>query len=133
MVPFVSKSDKDASLSCCRVLLISMNTLNVRSSGNYCISSEFVRDRRLTHQARFLFVVLRSFASPSSAEPFPSVEELGVICGWNKATVAKYLNELARTGHVQKSQPSLEGRFGLNHYLLDESPEMPMIVRPPAS
>ena len=119
---FVCKSDKAANLSRCRVLLISMKTLNARDGGHYCISSELVHNRRLTSDARFLFVVLRSFADPSGAAPLPSFDELAVICGWNKARVDKYLNELARSGHVQKPQPPLEGQFGSDFYLLDESP-----------
>ena len=122
MMLFVCKSDKAANLSRCRVLLISMKTLNARDGGHYCISSELVHNRRLTSDARFLFVVLRSFADPSGAAPLPSFDELAVICGWNKARVDKYLNELARSGHVQKPQPTLEGQCGSEFYLLDEFP-----------
>lgn len=101
---------------------MSKDVLRVRGSKwHYSISKEFVCDRSLSRHARFLFIVLRSYASPISPAPFPSVSTLCALLHVNKDTLAKYMRELVARGHVQKDQRKLEQhRFGSNTYYLDE-------------
>jgi len=99
------------------------STLRVRGIWNYSISKDFVCDTSLSRHARFLFVVLRSFASPTSPSPFPKVTTLCHLLDVNRDTLAKYMQELVDKGHVEKEQRLMGGNvFGSNQYYLDEFP-----------
>lgn len=88
------------------------------------IGESFLRNKAITPQARFLFILLKSYTNNKRKEAFPSIKTLTTLTGWSSDTIIKYLNELEVTGFMKKTREGRkEGRYSHNIYLLQ--PETP--------
>ena len=76
------------------------------------VSNDFIRNRDLSHQARFLLTLMLSH----SADFKISVRGLAADAQMNKDTVSKYLNELINAGYVYKETITINGKFSSIKY-----------------
>lgn len=90
---------------------------------NTVISNNFIRNTKLSSQARFIYITLKSFTTPYNSVAFPSLPYLENLIGLSINTVIKYLNELEKKGYMEKKQGrNKQGEFENNRYVLHETP-----------
>lgn len=82
------------------------------------ISKEFLFDTNLSLEARFVYIVLKSFVNNTTIEAFPSIEYLCSITGFTNKTVQKYTRELIQKKVIAKRQVKVKGKFSHNVYSL---------------
>ena len=88
------------------------------------ISKEFVFNTNLSKDARFLFVILKSFTNPTNPVAFPGTKYLQNIMGIKTySTLGGYMDELVNFGFIRKTQIKEKGKFARNIYELHEKPE----------
>jgi hypothetical protein len=61
---------------------------------HFSVEKDFICDRTLSPVARMLYLVLMSYASPSSPVPFPGMRTLSTILQCSEDTIRKYRQEL---------------------------------------
>ena len=80
------------------------------------ISNDFIRNRELSAQARFLLTLMLSHSTDFKI----SVRGLAADACMNKDTVSKYLNELISAGYVYKETIKIDGKFkGVKYHYSD--------------
>lgn len=98
------------------------NVLKFGSGWHSSVPNEFIQNPQYPplHNGAFrLFVVLISYASPTSPQPFPTWETLAANTGCCRNSLAKWLRELAHRGWIRREQLAGDnGRFGHNVYTL---------------
>ena len=82
------------------------------------IRKEFLFDTNLSLEARFIYIVLKSFINNTKIEAFPSIEYLCSITGLSDKTIQKYTNELILKKVITKKQVKEKGKFSHNVYSL---------------
>ena len=100
-------------------------TLILRYQGEWVFSVEksLIMFNIISAQARFLYIVLKSFVGPNSSCPFPSMKLLCEIMGMadkpkHEETTRKYLRELIDSGLISRHQLNSNGTFGRVEYVL---------------
>ena len=99
------------------------------------VSAQFIRNARLSSDARFLFVLIRSYQGADGTLPFPGHELLEDLMGRGRHAVDRYILELVTAGYLVKKKPRRSnGTFGSVHYALSWQPQAqnPPMVQPQA-
>lgn len=82
-----------------------------------------LRDATLSVDARFLFVLIETWADKDGSNAFPSQERLILASGRNRKWFFKYYGELRKKGHVSvKKRKTKEGKWA-NIYTLSIRPQ----------
>lgn len=95
------------------------------------VPNDILRDSSLSVQARFLWLLLASYAFERPAKSFPSEKTLAEHMGVTERTIRSYITELQRRGYLE-----VQSRYGkTNLYLLYLPGEMETLkeIRKPAS
>lgn len=88
---------------------------------HYSVSRNFIQDQKLTRDARFLFVLLKSYANHETLAAFPSRELLCNKMNCTDRSLGRYLNELIQTGYVKKTKErKSDGTYERNIYSISE-------------
>jgi hypothetical protein len=77
-----------------------------------------LRNADLSRDARLLWAVLQSYASPDSPNPYPSHFTLMKNMGCKKTALKKYMVELQEKGFLNTEQARRSGRWLANVYIL---------------
>lgn len=89
---------------------------------NFSIYKSLVLDLKLSRDARFLWIALRSFVSENSPAPFPTVKTLCLIMGCGPHALGRYQKELVEQRYLIKQQRITEkGLFTSNLYFLNDN------------
>lgn len=87
------------------------------------ISKNFIHNKKISKDARFLFIFLKSYSSPSSPMPFPDSETVAEILGVSINTYYKYFKELKDSGFARTIQEKEDnGHFGRRYISISETP-----------
>ena len=88
------------------------------------VSKEFLFNTNISKDARFLFMILKSFTNPTNPVAFPGTKYLQNIMGIKThTTLGSYMDELVKFGFVRKEQIKEKGKFARNIYELSEKPQ----------
>jgi hypothetical protein len=103
----------------------SSDTLQSRKkSWHFSIEKDFVCDESLSPMARMLYIILMSFASPTSPVPFPGMRLLGRLLHCTEDTVRKYRKELEQHAWIDvEHRRDGHNKFSRNAYILLDGPE----------
>jgi hypothetical protein len=102
------------------------NLVAFRGTWAAAIETDFIRNDRLSHGARFLWILLKSYAGPDSPRPFPSTFTLRKVMQVARETLGKYGAELIAAGYMAKEQRTGKaGKFSTNLYTLAPQPGLP--------
>lgn len=96
------------------------------------MDKDFVHDTALSKDARFLWILLASYCSPDSPQPYPSIKTLCRLMGVTKDTLAKYTRELVERGCLMREQRNTNGEFRSNTYTLIDHEAKPGMETPEA-
>ena len=77
-----------------------------------------LRNAHLSRDARLLWAILQSYASPDSPQPYPSHHTLMKDMNCRKTALKKYQSELQEKGFLTAEQPRGHGRWLTNVYIL---------------
>jgi hypothetical protein len=105
----------------------SSDTLQSRKKRwHFSVEKDFVCDSRLSPMARMLYLVLTSYASPTSPVPFPGMRTLSTILQCTEDTIRKYRVELERNNwlEVERRRDGLN-KWLNNAYILLDGPDDP--------
>ena len=80
-----------------------------KGNWQYAISKELVFNSNLSRDARFLYIVLKSFTNDKEKEAFPSREYLSAILLCSNKSLTKYLKELENLKLVIKTRARNQG------------------------
>lgn len=95
------------------------NILKFGASWHSLIPNEFIQCPFFSHGAFRLFVVIVSYASPSSPRPFPGWSRLSKNLNCCHHSIGKWLNELEKSGWIRRDQQTgKDGRFAHNAYTI---------------
>lgn len=91
---------------------------------HFSVEKDFVCNSRLSPMARMLYLVLMSYASPSSPVPFPGMRTLSTILQCSDDTIRKYRVELENEQWLEVEQRR-DGhqKFLSNAYVLLDGPD----------
>ncbi|MCL4550581.1 MAG: helix-turn-helix domain-containing protein [Bacteroidetes bacterium] len=93
-----------------------------RGEWQFSILKKFVCNSNLSRNARFLFIVLKSYANDTKKECFPSRELLCQIMNCTQKSLSKYMAELQKKGFLQITRERNEdGEFLHNVYEIIEN------------
>ena len=101
----------------------------IKYEGEWIVSigQSFIRNKTLTPQSKFLFILLKSYTNNKRKEAFPSIKTLRSLTGWSNDTLNKYLVELEENGFMVKTREKREGgRFSHNIYSLQSEIPLPV-------
>jgi hypothetical protein len=91
---------------------------------HFSVEKDFVCNSRLSPMARMLYLVLMSYASPSSPVPFPGMRTLSTILQCSDDTIRKYRVELERDNWLEvEARRDGHNKFLSNAYVLLDGPE----------
>jgi hypothetical protein len=97
-----------------------------RKNWHFSVEKEFVlgQNSDLSGPARFLYIILLSFVSPDSLQPFPGMQLLSNAMGSTEKTVLKYRQELESRGwlSIERTRNPKTSQFGRNIYNLLDGP-----------
>lgn len=98
------------------------------------VNKSLITNKKLSRDARFLYIVIKSFQSPSQPEPFPSLEHLSDICQSTTKSIQRWLNELESENLIiRKKVKAIGGKFASNHYVFTEGHSTPTVQTPTVS
>jgi len=80
-----------------------------RGNWHFAISKELVFNSKLSRDARFLYIVLKSFTNDKKKEAFPRRDYLCAILQCSDKSLTKYLKELENQKLVTKNRERSEG------------------------
>ncbi len=80
-----------------------------KGNWQYAISKELVFNSNLSRDARFLYIVLKSFTNDKRKEAFPTREYLCAILLCSNKSLTKYLKELENSKLVTKTRARNQG------------------------
>jgi hypothetical protein len=111
----------------------SSDTLQSRKkSWHFSIEKDFVCDESLSPMARMLYIILMSFASPTSPVPFPGMRLLGRLLHCTEDTVRKYRKELEQHAWIDvEHRRDGHNKFSRNAYILLDGPEPGAVPKKP--
>ena len=89
---------------------------------HYTVFKDFVQNTKLKHATRFLFILLDSFTSKNSPQPYPRIEYLCTLMGVGKNKLWRCMKELQDNGFLERKQRYIEGKFSSNLYTLTDEP-----------
>lgn len=96
--------------------------IQYRGNWHYSISKSFVCNATLTRDARFLFIVLKSYTNDTKKEAFPSRELLCKLMQCSENSLTKYITELKVNGFLNiKRERNENGEFHHNVYEIIEN------------
>lgn len=103
------------------------------SDWKFSVSAQFVRNRSITPEARFLHVLIKSFEGRNGDKPFPGLSLLADLMKRNRCTVQEYMCELEDAGFLVRERiRSSDGKYGRNRYLLSDKPKKEQQMENPA-
>ena len=85
----------------------------------------------VSDSARFLWVVLKSFADADGGSCFPGVAKLAEMCGRNRKAIFRYITELEDAGLLARSSGRKGGEWATNSYRLFDAPPCPLFGTSP--
>ena len=89
---------------------------------HFTVYKDLIHNTVLSHSARFLWVLLQSYTSKNSPQPFPSIRSLCQIMGTGKNRLYRFMQELQDHGYLEKEQQRVGGEFSSNLYALMDEP-----------
>lgn len=88
----------------------------------FSISKKFVHNISISRDARFLFLVLKSYTYDKKREAFPGRELLSKVLGCSQKSLSKYLDELQYHGFIAKKRFRRDdGTYEHNLYEITEN------------
>ncbi len=108
---------------------MSKDKILYKGNWHYAISKEFVFNSNLSREARFLYIVLKSFTNDKKKEAFPSREYLCAILQCSDKSLTKYIKELEKSKLVTKTRERNEGgTYEHNVYeIIEYRPKPPQV------
>src|SRR5437879_2244344 len=106
------------------------DTIESKKPWSFKVQSQFIQNttsalrkrgnrlRKLSFEARCLYIYLSSFASKNSPVPFPSIYTIRFDTGWGVSTIKKYRRELEEAALLSRRQRKEGGRWSSNLYTL---------------
>ena len=85
-------------------LLMFKDKILYKGNWHYAISKELVFNANLSRDARFLYIILKSFTNDRKKEAFPTREYLCAILQCSDKSLSKYLKELENSKLVAKTR-----------------------------
>lgn len=100
-----------------------------RGNWHFAISKEFVFNSKLSRDARFLYIVLKSFTNDKKKEAFPGREYLCAILQCSDKSLTKYIKELENSKLVTKTRERSDGgEYEHNVYeIIEYRPKPPQV------
>src|SRR5688572_28598499 len=87
-------------------------------SWNTIVPNTLIHDQAVSSEARFLYILLVSYASPSSPHPWPSRALLRTRTGWGRDRLVKYLKALEDSGWIKRHQRKSGTQWRSNRFIL---------------
>ncbi len=100
-----------------------------KGNWHYAISKELVFNSNLSRDARFLYIVLKSFTNDKKKEAFPTREYLCAILQCSDKSLTKYIKELENSKLVTKTRERSDGgEYEHNVYeIIEYRPKPPQV------
>lgn len=98
-----------------------MKTVIQKGEWRFPVENNFVRDNKISMEARLLYIIIKGYIGPQCAQPFPSLGTLAHHCGRHRESVQKYLIELEIDGYIQRQHAKVAGKFVSTRYVLFEN------------
>lgn len=110
-------------------LLMLKDKILYRGNWHYAISKELVFNANLSRDARFLYIVLKSFCNGKKKEAFPTRKYLCAILKSSNQSLSKYLKELEGAKLIAKTRVrNQSGEYKHNVYqIIEYKPNSPQV------
>ncbi len=104
-----------------------MSTITLKSEWRFPVENSFVRDTSVSVEARLLYIIIKGYAGPDCAMPFPSLHTLSRHMDRHRESVQKYLKELEESGYIVRQHLKVKGKYASTRYeLRDRSGKKPL-------